>query len=315
MIYLAIDIGGTTIKGGFYTESGQCLRPFTFPTNADLPGDESFRIFMNSLKAEIEAFGHKDEVLGAGIGCPGTIDSEKGICNFANNLDWHEVPLADSVRKILGKPVFITNDANAALLGEMTYGDCRKYKNAILLTLGTGIGGGIYLNGDLFAGEGGKGAELGHMIIAKGGRPCTCGENGCFEAYASATALIRLAEEKVKSYPDSVLRKTKITAKAVFDGSRQGDACAAACIQEYIQDLGIGVLNYINIFRPEAIIFGGGVSNAGRELLDPLEKVLEKANWGIAGRWCSKPVLAITSLGEEAGRLGALALVVRNLSK
>lgn len=311
MIYLAIDIGGTSIKGGFYEESGNCLKGFSFPTHGDLPGTESFAAFISNLKNEVEAFADRDSIVAAGIGCPGTIDSLKGICNFANNLDWHEVNIREAIEAIIHRPVFVTNDANAALLGEMTYGDCKKYRSAILLTLGTGIGGGIYLNGELFDGEEGKGAELGHMVIVKDGEPCTCGRKGCFEAYASATALIRHGQEGVARNPNSLLAKSPVTAKSIFDAAKAGDVLANECVDWYVEYLGIGVLNYINIFRPQAIIFSGGVSNAGDRLLDPLREYLEKENWGIAGRWCAKPVLAIASLGDRSGRLGALALAVR----
>ena len=253
----------------------------------------------------------KEEILGIGLGVPGAIDSVHGICSASNNLKWHDLPIKRLMEEGTGIPVKITNDANAAALGEAKFGAGKEYDDIIMITLGTGVGGGIVVGGKLIEGNEGKGAELGHIVISMNGRQCTCGRKGCFEAYASATALIADTKVAMEKNPNSKMHDFakqygKVDGRVAFDAAKAGDKAAIEVIDQYVVYLSEGLLNYCNIFRPQAIILSGGIANAGRFLLDKVDTYLKEHNYGFEGTPAVK--VLVSELGYDSGKIGAAAL-------
>ena len=205
MIAIGIDIGGTSIKGAAVDSNGRVYETFSMPVVRGEPGEVTVRNLANIVKEYIESFDLKDKIVGIGIGCPGTLDVKNGIVEYSNNLGWNQLPLATIMNEVLPYPIRLTNDANAAALGEAKYGAGEEYKNIIMLTLGTGVGGGIIIDGKLYEGNLGKGGELGHVVVEVDGEQCTCGRKGCLEAYASASALIRDTKRAMLENEQSLL--------------------------------------------------------------------------------------------------------------
>lgn len=307
--YAGIDLGGTFIKCGIVDEDGKILIKEKIPTGKDRPyaeiaGDMAELVSALAKRAGVPAGG----LTAAGIGSPGTIDSTKGTIVYNNNLGWKKVPLAAEVKKRLGVSVFVTNDANAAALGESFAGAAKQYSSSIFVTLGTGVGGGIIIGGKLFEGNRSAGAEIGHMVIRMGGEKCTCGRKGCLEAYASATALIRQTRHAMEKNRESALWKIaptleEVDGKTAFDGMRAGDAAAERVVKNYISYLAEGLANLANIFRPEAIVLGGGVCAEGEALLTPLRRRVNRLLYG--GTKYAPVELLTASLGNDAGLVGA----------
>ena len=253
----------------------------------------------------------KADISALGMGVPGMIDSEAGVVIATNNLGWKNYGIAKKMEEAVELPVKISNDANAAALGEMKFGFGGVYKNIILLTLGTGVGGGIIIDGKIVEGNCGAGAELGHSVIAIGGERCTCGRRGCLEAYASATAIIRDTRREMEAHRDSKLWEVgsldAVNGKTAFD-YYYTDKYARAVVDSYIEHLACGIINYANIFRPEAIILGGGICAQGDSLINPLKKLLSEELFG--KEFGPKVELLVAKLGNDAGALGAAALVM-----
>ena len=227
--YAGLDLGGTFIKCGIVDENGNIIIKDKIPTGKDRPYAEIAADMAEFVKTLANRAGV--EVKAVGIGSPGTIDSKRGVIVFSNNIYWKNVPLAKEIQKRLGLPVAITNDANAAALGEQFCGAGKKYQSLVFITLGTGVGGGIVLDGELFEGYRSAGTEIGHEVIRVGGEKCTCGRRGCFEAYSSATALIRQTVRAMEKNPDSALWKVcpnveDVNGKTAFDGALLGDKTA-----------------------------------------------------------------------------------------
>lgn len=315
MIYIGLDIGGTNIKGAFVTKEGKITHRFGFRVDYSKTQEEIISLIGDSIKSALkEKEIEKEEVGGIGIGCPGSINSKTGICEYSNNLNWFDLPIVAMIEKATGIKAKISNDANVAMLGEAKFGVGKKYHNLVLLTLGTGVGGGLYLNDQLYEGEEGKGAELGHMVIDPDGKECTCGMKGCFEAYASATALMKMTQEAMKKHKDSKMWEmvkgdiTKANGITSFECAKLGDEAAKEVVAKYEDYLAFGIINYCNIFRPQAIILGGGVSSQKEYLTDEIEKRLKEKNYGFK-RTPSVKVL-VSNLGNDAGVLGAAALVM-----
>lgn len=312
MMYLGIDIGGMSIKCAFMTEKGAIKHKFVLKVVPE-PQTKTLRRLGQAINQNILEQGYKKEdFVGIGIGCPGSINNVTGVCEFAGNLNWKKARLKATIERITGLPVKVTNDANAAMLGEAKFGVGKKYKDLVLLTLGTGVGGGLYLNGKLYEGRDGKGAELGHVVIEKNGRQCTCGLKGCFETYASVTALIRDTKEAMLKEKASFLWECvdgdieKVSGRTVFEAAARDDQTAIKVIDQYEEDLALGIANFCNIFRPEAVILGGGLSNQGRVLSDAMEEKLKKIHYGFKGTPAVK--VLISSLKNDAGLVGAAAL-------
>lgn len=308
---LGVDIGGTSTKFAYVGEDGAIGEIERIPADENLSGDEYVALLAKRFKEYIDKNSDK-EMIGIGIACPGSIDSKFGICEYSNNLRWENVKVAEIVNSLTNKPVKVANDANVAVLGEATFGEAKQYENVVLLTLGTGVGGGLFLNGRLYEGQSGMGAELGHMIIIKDGVQCTCGEHGCLEAYASITALNAQTKEALEKHPESkmhdYLKKNggKINGKVPFECAKQGDEVAKDVVSRYLDYLGTGLVSICSIFKPDVILLSGGLCNQGPYLVNPLKAILEKHHYGFGGR--RKCDLKIAKLGDLTGIYGASAL-------
>lgn len=309
--YIGIDLGGTFIKGGIVNEKGEILISDKTPTEVE-KGDKGVAANIARLASELLArLGLSvSDVEGLGIGSPGMIDSSEGNVVYANNLGWENFMICDELSRLLGGvKVKIGNDANVAALGEVKFGAARNYNSAVMITLGTGVGGGIVIDGKLVEGNKGAGAELGHIVIVKGGEQCSCGRKGCFEAYSSATALIRDTKRTMQAHPDSKMWEIgdieSVNGKTVFDYAPI-DPYAKEVLDSYIEHLACGLINYANIFRPEVILLGGGVCAQGDNLIVPLQKIMNKEIYA-GEKGPSVPIL-IAELENSAGLLGAAAL-------
>ena len=308
--YAGIDLDGTGIKCGIVDENGKIVAIKKCPIRKGVEAKEILLDMANLVKDLQKETGLKLE--GVGVGCPGLIDTEKGNVVYSNNLAWKNVPLIKTLKEELNLHVYVTNDANAAALGEYHFGAGKKYKSLVMLTLGTGVGSGIVFNGKLFEGNLGAGVELGNEVIRIGGEKCTCGRKGCLEAYASATALIKQAQKAMDGDKESLLwkltdgNKENVNGKIVFDALREGDKTAEKVVKKYTEYLAAGVTNVINAFHPQAIVLGGGICAAGDVFLTPLKR---KVNRGIFGGTKFAPVeIVVASLGNDAGIYGAAAL-------
>ncbi len=310
--YIGIDLGGTFIKGGISERDGKLLLTKKIATEGELGGERVAENAANLAKILIKELNIPiEEVVGIGMGVPGLIDSEHGSVVFWGKMRWENFPIGEIVSRLTGLPTKVVNDANAAALGEATFGSGKKYKNTVLLTLGTGVGGGVVIDGKLFEGNRSAGAELGHSTIVLGGERCNCGRRGCLEAYASATALIRETRRAMEADKKSKMWEIGsldlVDGKTAFDYA-DSDASAKKVIDEYIEKLGAGITNIANIFRPEAIIIGGGVSAQGETLITPLRELLDGEIY--AGERGPKVELLVATLGNTAGTLGAIAVAM-----
>lgn len=311
--YIGIDLGGTFIKGGIVSGEGEIVLADKVPTESEKgAGAVASNIARLALDLLSKAGLELSSVEGLGIGCPGMIDSANGNVIYSNNLGWNDFRLVEELsNKLSGIEVKIANDANVAALGEVKFGAAKKYKNAIMITLGTGVGGGIVIDGKLVEGNLGAGAELGHAVIEFGGEQCSCGRRGCLEAYSSATALIRDTRRAMDAHPDSKMWEVGSTdvvdGKTVFDYA-ETDVYAKEVLDRYIKYLACGLSNYANIFRPEVILLGGGVCAQRERLINPLQAELDKEIY--AGPIGPRVPILIAELENSAGLLGAAALLM-----
>ena len=310
--YVGIDLGGTFIKGGIVDDLGNIIYEDKAPTESDKGAEqvaENIAALVKKLLAKVGL--GTDDVEGIGMGVPGMIDSKNGNVIYSNNLAWKDFAIGPKVAALTGLRVKIANDANVAALGEVKFGVAKGYENAILLTLGTGVGGGIVVDGKLVEGNKSAGAELGHAVIVAGGEQCTCGRKGCLEAYASATAIIRDTKRAMEANPNSKMWEIgaldKVTGKTAFD-YKDVDEYAKAVVDGYIANLACGITNFANIFRPEVVILGGGVCAQGDELVKPLQVQLNKELF--AGELGPQVPIVIAQLGHSAGLLGGAALLM-----
>ncbi|MDE6613548.1 MAG: ROK family protein [Clostridia bacterium] len=306
-LYIGIDVGGTTVKGIVIDGKGTCLAEDSSPT---LKGERIAEVISTLAERLISTVGKpKTQFKGIGIGCAGMIDAENGTVVFAGNLNLKSAPVAKSVAEAVKLPVRITNDANAAALGEAKFGAGKNYSDSILVTLGTGVGGGIVIGGKLFEGNKSAGAEIGHMVIERGGNSCTCGRRGCFEAYSSATALIKRTkwamEEDAGSAMWTSCTSESVTGRTAFD-FMDSDVSAREVVDWYVKYLACGLVNLANIFRPQVIMLGGGISGQGERLTIPLQNLLNKELFG--GTAYAPVEVKTATLGSRAGALGAAAL-------
>ena len=311
MLYLGIDLGGTNISTGIVDENGNILVKASTPTikgrdAEDILDDmaELSKKLMNELNVT------EKDIEAIGVGLPGMIDKKKGISIYANNLKFNNTNIVEEMQKRIDLPCYIENDANCAAIGENVCGVAYGSENLIYITIGTGLGAGIIINGKVFDGSFGGGGEAGHMVIVAEGEECTCGRKGCWEAYASASALRREGRIAAAKYPNSKIYDLVdgniklIDAKTVFDAADLGDEVAIEIIDMYIKYLAVGLVNLVNIFQPEAIIIGGGVCAQGDKLINPLKEILSKRVYG--GQLKTK--LCIATLGNDAGIVGAAML-------
>ncbi len=309
MIYAGIDLGGTTIKGALVNEEGKILRAKSIPTGGERPHREVVTD-MARVVAELAAEEGitLDQIESVGVGSPGAIDPVGGRILFAGNFaDFRNVPMVAIMQETLpGMRIYLENDANVAALGEAKFGAGRGSKNVVMLTLGTGLGGGVIIDGKIFSGAYYGGGELGHQVIVVDGEPCTCGRKGCWERYSAATGLIRMGREAAAEDPASLMNEKgdQLNAKDIFDCIEQGDKAAADALRKYARYLAIGMANTINVFQPEYLIVGGGPSAQGDKLLNPVLEELRGEVFG--GNLVTKVVIA--EMGNNAGVVGAAML-------
>ena len=312
MVRIGIDVGGTGIQIGIVDENGTILHKGQISTNIAIPFSDQVRDIALCALDTLKGAGYTtDDLLSVGVGIPGIADQKTGEVIKCTNMSWDFVPFKDEFIKYINKPLFIDNDATVAGLAESKAGVSAGTSSSVFITIGTGIGAGIVINGKVWSGAHGIGSELGHMIIRTGGEQCTCGNKGCVERYCSATAIIRMAREKVQYSPESEILKlagndpAAINAKNVFDAAKNGDPAALEVFSEYIAYTGQAIANIVNFLDPEVIVIGGGVSKAGDFLLDALKKEFPKY---VIFRTQPLPRLLIAKLGADAGIIGAAML-------
>ena len=310
MYYIGIDLGGTNIAAGITDTEGNILYKGSLPTGASRGRDAIIddiaalcRMLCRDAKISF------DEIGRIGIAVPGGVDAAAGEILFTPNIPLSGINICEILsEKLDGKPVLLANDANAAALAEARVGAARGAKNAVMITLGTGVGGGIVADGKIYTGFNGLAAELGHFVTQKDGVPCGCGRRGCFEAYASATALIRMTKEEldrcfVSGEGTLMAESRKLNARVAFDAYRAGDAAAKRVIEKYIGYLASGIASLINIFQPEVFIIGGGVSNEKQFLLDLLTPLVDAEDFAKGAKKRTRIVTA--TCGNDAGIIGA----------
>lgn len=309
--YIGIDVGGTFVKAGIVDENGNIVADGKIASECDKGGNKLAENAATLVMRLLEKSGiSKDQIVGAGMGFPGFIDSKNGIVVYSNNVRLSDFPVVEIMQAKLGLKVKVANDANVAALGEKMFGAGKEYNDMVMITLGTGVGAGIIIDGKLFDGNRSAGAEIGHMLLVHGGEQCTCGRKGCFEAYSSATALIRDTKRAMQNHKDSLMWEIgsidNVTGKTPFDYAKK-DKYAAEVVNNYIEMLGSALTDIANIFRPEAIIIGGGVCAQGDNLIVPLKQKIQSELFG-ADFGSPEVVLRIAELGNKAGLLGAAAL-------
>ncbi len=318
MYTIGVDLGGTNIAVGLCDESLKMIDKGSVPTLADRDGELIVRDMANLAAEIIKRNGLTvNDIASVGIATPGAANSKTGVVEYANNLPFLNFPIAEIFKKYLPvEKVLIANDANAAALGEALAGAAKGTKNSVMITLGTGVGGGVIIDGKIF--DGGincAGAELGHIVIVAGGRQCSCGRRGCWEAYSSATGLSRMTKEKMnelklKGIPsllfDEAEKDGKVSARTAFNAMKRGDKHGAMVVDEYIKYLAEGITNIINIFQPEILTIGGGVCNEKEYLTKPLLEIVESEQYTRNNMNKTKVVTAV--LGNDAGIIGAAGL-------
>lgn len=310
--YAGIDLGGTNIAVGIVDENFAIVSKASAPSLCPRPGED---LAADMAKVTLEAVENAkltmDDIEWVGIGCPGTIGSDGSVI-YANNLDFYNVPLGKYIHDILKKDIYVTNDANAAAFGEYIAGAAKGAKNALAITLGTGVGGGIIIDGKIYTGTYGGAGELGHICIEYKGRHCTCGRDGCLEAYASATGIIKMSKEAMAEDKNSAMWEicggdiSKVNGKTAFDAMRKNDKAGTEVVKKYIDYLACGVASFMNIFEPEILCIGGGISKEGDTLIKPLTDIV---NGEMYARYAHVKANIVTAkLGNDAGIIGAAFL-------
>ena len=307
-VVFGIDVGGTTVKCGLFTDQGKLLEMWELPTRTENQGENILPDVAASVKDKIRQRNlEASKILGLGIGVPGPVNS-KGEVPTAVNLHWGYKNVAGELEESLGMKVRVGNDANVAALGEMWMGGGKGTSNLILLTLGTGVGGGVIIDGKIIAGAHGAGGEVGHAAVEPAETEhCNCGNQGCLEQMASATGLVRLARKYLEaSREDSVLRGGELSAKSIFDAYKAGDPVAAAIVDQFAGYLGRTMAIFACVTDPEIFVLGGGVSKAGQPLVEAVEKYYRKH----AFPSCKDTPIVLAKLGNEAGIYGAARMVL-----
>lgn len=311
--YIGIDLGGTNIKAGVVNENFEIVATANVKTNLPRAAEEICNDMAEVAKKAVSKAGLTlEQIESVGVGTPGTANSATGIVEYSNNLGFVNVPMAEMIRNKLDRPVYIENDANAAAYGEYVAGAAKGSNHAVCITLGTGVGGGIIIDGKIYSGFNYAGAEIGHTVIEVDGPQCTCGRRGCFETFSSATGLIRMTKEAMEADKSSKMWSMmkdygdKVSGRLAFDAMRAGDKSAKAVVDKYIKYLAAGITNTINIFQPDILCIGGGVCNEGDPLLLPLRELVDKEVYTRASK--NKTKIVIAKLGNDAGIIGAAFL-------
>ena len=307
--YVGIDLGGTNIKAGVVTDEGKLLNKVTCKTNADRPMEDIIHD-MGRLAADAvkDAGLEVSDIEAIGIGSPGTPDNDEGLLVYSNNPPFVMAPMRKLIREVIDLPVYIDNDANCAAMAEAVAGAAKGAKDSVTITLGTGVGAGVIVDGKIYSGFNQAGSEFGHTVLVSGGIECPCGRKGCFEQYASASALARMTREAAEKNPDSLLNKVyeqqgEWNAQIAFIAMRDGDETAKEVVDTYTSYLADGLANAINAFMPEVLVVGGGVCNEGDPLLIPMrEKTMSRPYFGPGVK---KTRIELAQMGNDAGIVGA----------
>ena len=312
MYRIGLDIGGTGIQMGIVDEKGHILERSDIPTNITIPFSEQIHAMATCVQEMIDRSGYPLlDIASIGAGVPGVGDPKTGEVVFCTNLSWHHVPFREEFRKYFDKPIFVDNDATVAGLAESVAGVSAGSSSSVFITIGTGIGSGIIINGRVWNGAHGVGSELGHSILELDGEPCTCGNHGCVERYCSATAIIRMAREQLARHPESSMMDAcegdlkKMNARIVIDHAKEGDATAVKVFRRFVRALSQTVANVVNILDPEVIVLGGGVAKAGAFLLDA---VREDVRNYVLYKDLPFAHIELARLGSDAGIIGAAML-------
>ena len=314
MYTIGIDLGGTNIVASVVDDDYNIIGTSKTPTNSPRSADEIFDDIADVCEEAVKAAGlTMEDIDSVGMGTPGTVNQD-GIIEFANNLAFNNVPARTMLAKRINKPeekVFIENDANCAALGEAYAGCGNGAKDFVAVTLGTGVGSGVIIGGKIVNGVNYAGGECGHMVIVVDGEQCSCGRKGCWEAYASAAALIRQTKKAMEEYPDSLMHKLakeegKVSGRTAFDAMRLGDIAGIKVVDDYIKYVACGLINIVNALQPEIICIGGGICNEGETLMKPLRRFVQSERYSIHSKIQTKIVKA--ELGNDAGVIGAALL-------
>ncbi|MGN1048730.1 MAG: ROK family protein [Eubacteriales bacterium] len=317
MYRIGIDLGGTNIAAGIVDSEFRIIAKDSTPTVVS-EGAERVAEDIAALCKKITAANgvSMSDIESIGIATPGIANSADGVVEYANNLPFRKFPIASLIKEATGvSSVHIENDANAAAWGEAIVGAAKGTSNSVMITLGTGVGGGIIIDHKVYSGFNFAGAELGHIVIEHDGRPCSCGRHGCWEAYSSATGLIRMTKEKIEYCKENgiptamsamVEKSGKVSGRTAFDAMRAGDKAAKEVVDMYIAYLACGLANIVNIFQPEVVSIGGGISNEGQSLIDMLLPLVKAETYG--GGIVKETELRIAKLGNDAGIVGAATL-------
>lgn len=306
-MYIGVDLGGTNIAIGIVSGNGHILAQGSTPTLKERPIEEIVADMAKLINKLCDEYGITlDEITGVGIGSPGTIDYNKGVVVYSNNLRMQNYPMAEALSKLINKPVKIDNDANCAAMGEYKVNG-EGAKDFVLITLGTGVGGGIIANGKMVRGFNGAGGEAGHITLVAGGEPCSCGRRGCWEAYASVTALIKQTKKAMEENPDSLMneiaaRDGKVSGRTAFEAAKAGDKAGQMVVDNYRFYIAEGLISMINIFQPKIIAIGGGISREGEYLLGPIRDYVLENNYN---KLLEMPKIVTAKLMNDAGIVGA----------
>lgn len=318
MYYIGVDVGGMSIKIGIVDKNGKIVKSSTFTTSKDDSQEVHAILIGENVNKLIDESGiDKSEIKGVGIGVPGGVKPSEGLATYVPNIPWVGLELSKIVSGVTGLPVKLGNDADVATLGEVYFGVAKNYSDVVMITIGTGVGGGIVIDKKLYQGSLGMVAELGHVTLKSGGLKCGCGRCGCLEQYASASALIRITKEKMLQNKQSDMWKfvdgdiEKVNGITSFACAKNGDQAANEVVDEFVANVSEGLMNFMNIFRPQAVIIGGGVSKEGKYLTDKIKAYCEKFNYG----YPSAPVadVLVAGLGNDAGIVGAASLFAQGV--
>ncbi|HIU36462.1 MAG TPA: ROK family protein [Candidatus Fimenecus excrementigallinarum] len=313
MYRVGVDLGGTNIVVGVVDEYYKIIAKAKRKTACPRPAGEILKDIALCVQDAVRTAGlTMEDVQSIGIGTPGSVNKKLGMIEYANNLDFDKVPAREILSKYFTQPIYLENDANCAALGEAVAGAGGNVENFVAITLGTGVGSGIIVNGKIVNGCNDAGGEMGHSVLVVDGEPCTCGRRGCWEAYSSATALVRQTRKAMRENPDSVMWEIadrdlqNVNGRTAFEGMRRGDRTAQDVVDTYIKYLAAGITNAINIFQPDVLCVGGGIGCEGEPLLEPVRRYVEKERYSIH---CGKQTRICSAvLGNDAGIIGAALL-------
>lgn len=313
MYKIGVDLGGTNIAAGVVDESNKIIGRGKVKTNAPRPAGEIFDDIKVAVDMAVADAGiNADDVISIGVGTPGSVNKNNGVIEFANNLAFENVPAKEMLEQRLKKTVYLDNDANCAALGEAVAGCGNGVKNFVAITLGTGVGSGIIVDGKLVNGVNFAAGEMGHMVINVDGEQCNCGRRGCWERYASATALIAQTKDAMRYNQDSIMWELvdnnidAVSGRTAFDAMRRGDEAAKKVVDRYIYYVACGVINIINALQPEIICVGGGIGHEKETILEPLRRHVERERYSLYAKRQTK--LCSAELGNDAGIIGSALL-------